>query len=208
MRYAMLLHPCFQPFPVCTGGDMRRGLRLGRSGGWAGAAVVVILLAIVTAVSGSSYLIASEDARRPPLDEQLTALSLPPGVSLADLERAEVAAIVDGDTITAKLEDGRTLPVRYFGIDTPERGDRCFREATDRNEALLGDTVLLLEDERLEDSSNRLLRYIFLEDGTSLDATLVAEGFAEAWRADGYYRDELVALEGQARAAGRGCLWG
>jgi endonuclease YncB( thermonuclease family) len=118
-----------------------------------------------------------------------------------------VAEIVDGDTITAKLEDGRTLPIRYFGIDTPERGERCFREATDRNELLIGDTVLLLEDERLEDSNGRLLRYIFLEDGTSVDATLVAEGFAYAWTSDGYYRDQIVALEAQAKAAGRGCLW-
>jgi endonuclease YncB( thermonuclease family) len=169
--------------------------------------VVLILLAVVTAVSGTPYFIASEDARRPPLEEQRTQLALPPGVSLESLERAEVESIVDGDTITARLEDGRTLPVRYFGIDTPERGDRCFREATDRNELLLGDTVLLLEDERLEDSNGRLLRYIFLEDGTSLDATLVAEGFARAWTRDGRYRDEIVALEEQARTAGRGCLW-
>jgi endonuclease YncB( thermonuclease family) len=168
---------------------------------------VLLLIAVVTLVSGAPYFIASEDAQRPPLDEQVTKLALPPGVSMDDLERAEVAEIVDGDTITAKLEDGRTLPVRYFGIDTPERGERCFREATDRNEMLIGETVLLLTDQRLEDSNGRLLRYIFLEDGTSVDATLVAEGFAYAWTADGYYRDQIVALEAQARAAGRGCLW-
>jgi endonuclease YncB( thermonuclease family) len=176
---------------------------------WAGAALVLVLVTIVTLAAGIPYLIASEDAQRPPLDPQLTRLDLPPGVALSDLERADVAAIVDGDTITAKLEDGRTLPVRYFGIDTPERGDRCFREATDRNEALIGigETVLLLPDQRLEDSNGRLLRYVFLEDGTSVDATLVAEGFAEAWREDGFYRDQIVALEEQAREAGRGCLW-
>ena len=184
---------------------MRR--RLGRSGAWAGAAVVLFLVGIVFVVAGTPYFIAGDAAKRPPLDQQITTLTLPPGVTLAGLERAEVAEIVDGDTITAKLEDGTTLPIRYFGIDTPERGDRCFREATDRNELLLGDTVLLLRDQRLEDNNGRLLRYIFLEDGTSVDATLVAEGFAEAWRADGYYRDQIVALEEQARAAGRGCLW-
>ena len=191
-------------WPV-LGRRLRR--RFGRSGAWAGAVVVLLLVGVVTLVSGTPYWIASDDAQRPPLDEQITALALPPGVTLAGLERAEVAAIVDGDTITAKLEDGRTLPIRYFGIDTPERGDRCFREATDRNEMLIGDTVLLLTDERLEDSFGRLLRYIFLENGTSVDATLVAEGFALAWTADGYYRDQIVALEAQARAAGRGCLW-
>ena len=181
----------------------------GRSGSWAGVAIVLLLVGIVTLVTGVPYLIASEDARRPPLEEHLTELELPPGVSMGDLERGEVDLFVDGDTITVKLEDGRTLLVRYYGIDTPERGQRCFREALDRNEMLLehGDTVLLLTDARLEDENQRLLRYIFLEDGTSVDATLVAEGFAEAWRADGFYRDHLVALEEQARAAARGCLW-
>jgi micrococcal nuclease len=182
--------------------------RFGGPGAWAGAIVVLLLVGVVTLVSGAPYWIASDDAQRPPLEEHLTGLQLPPGVALGDLERAEVEEIVDGDTITAKLEDGRTLLVRYFGIDTPERGERCFREATDRNEMLVaGETVLLLTDERLEDRNGRLLRYIFLEDGTSVDATLVAEGFAEAWRADGYYRDHIVALEEEARAAGRGCLW-
>lgn len=190
------------------GRQVRR--RFGRSGAWAGAALVLILVGVVTLVSGLPYLVASEDAKRPPLEEHLIRLELPPGTSLDDLERAEVAEIVDGDTITAELEDGRTLLVRYYGIDTPERGDRCFREATDRNQMLVeaGDMVLLLTDARLEDENQRLLRYIFLEDGTSVDATLVAEGFGEAWRSDGYYRDQLVALEEQARQAGRGCLWG
>jgi endonuclease YncB( thermonuclease family) len=187
-----------------------RGLRrrFGGPGAWAGAVVVLLLVGVVTLVSGAPYWIASDDAQRPPLEERLTQVEFPTGTTLDDLETARVAEIVDGDTITARLEDGRTLLVRYFGIDTPERGERCFREATDRNEMLVaGKTVLLLTDERLEDTNGRLLRYIFLEDGTSVDATLVAEGFAEAWRADGYYRDQIVALEDEARSAGRGCLW-
>ncbi len=68
------------------------------------------------------------------------------------------------------------------------------------------DVIYLLKDERLEEGTH-LLRYVFLEDGTSLDATLVAEGFATAQRTDGYYKDQLIALEDEARAAGRGCLW-
>lgn len=186
---------------------MFRG-RIGRSGAWAGAAIVLLLVGVVTLVAGAPYFIASDDARRPPLDEQVISLELPPGISLDNLEHAVLDQIVDGDTVTARLEDGRTLPVRYYGIDAPERGERCFREAVDRNEILLEKDLRLLTDARLEDDNLRLLRYVFLEDGTSLDATLVAEGFAEAWRADGYYRDELVALEQEAREAGRGCLWG
>ena len=50
-------------------------------------------------------------------------------------------------------------------------------------------------------------RYVFLPDGTSIDATLVAEGFGQAWTTDGQYRDQIVALQAEAQAAGRGCLW-
>jgi endonuclease YncB( thermonuclease family) len=67
--------------------------------------------------------------------------------------------------------------------------------------------VLLLPDARTQDDNGRLLRYVFLEDGTSLDATLVAEGFGWAWTQDGRYRDQIVALEDAAENAGRGCLW-
>ena len=110
---------------------MFRG-RIGRSGAWAGAAIVLLLVGVVTLVAGAPYFIASDDARRPPLDEQVISLELPPGISLDDLEHAVLDQIVDGDTVTARLEDGRTLPVRYYGIDAPERGERCFREAVDR----------------------------------------------------------------------------
>jgi micrococcal nuclease len=169
--------------------------------------VVLALLVIVTMAAGLPYLIASDDARRPPLDAQPTKLALPPGFTLESLQWAEVEEIIDGDTIDVRI-DGRELRLRYFGVDAPERGERCYREAVDRNEQLLGGTVLLLADVRTQDEGGRLLRYVFLEDGTSVDATLVAEGFGTAWRQDGRYRDEIVRLENEARANGRGCLWG
>jgi endonuclease YncB( thermonuclease family) len=168
--------------------------------------VVLALLAIVSAAAGVPYLIASEDARRPPLEEHPTTLGLPQGYTLDSLQEVEVEEVIDGDTIDV-LIDGLVTRVRYFGIDTPERGRACYREATDRNESLVGDMVLLLPDARTEDDFGRLLRYVFLPDGTSVDATLVAEGFAEAWTRDGRYRDEIVALEEEARKEGRGCLW-
>lgn len=169
--------------------------------------VVIALLAIVSGAAGLPYLIASNDAQRPPLDPRLTTLPLPQGYTLESLQTAEVEEVIDGDTIDVRI-DGIETRIRYFGVDTPERGRACYREATDRNESLLGETVLLLADARTEDDFGRLLRYVFLPDGTSVDATLVAEGFGEAWTRDGRYREEIVALEAEARAAGRGCLWG
>jgi micrococcal nuclease len=144
------------------------------------------------------------------------AVSLPdlqPPPSADELQRAEVVKVIDGDTIRVRipsLRSGQAGPVervRYYGVDTPERGDRCFEEATARNEALVGDRVLLLPDARERDDFDRLLRYVFTEDGESLEARLIAEGLGVAWRQDGAYRDELVALEEEVRALGVGCLW-
>lgn len=146
---------------------------------------------------------AGEEEPTPTLAVALPDLDVDP----ARLQRAEVDRIIDGDTIDVRLDGGGDERIRYFGVDTPERGDRCFDEAASRNGALAGDVVLLLPDVRERDSFDRLLRYVFSEEGESIGARLIAEGLGEAWRADGAYRDELVALEGEARDASAGCLW-
>jgi endonuclease YncB( thermonuclease family) len=136
---------------------------------------------------------------------------LPPGVFKyphpESLPAAVVMEVIDGDTIEVQLE-GKRETVRYYGIDTPERQEPCYEEAKKRNEELADRHVLLLADARDRDSGGRLLRYIFTLDGYSIDAALVAEGFAHAWTYDGSYRDALMALEEQAQREGRGCLWG
>jgi endonuclease YncB( thermonuclease family) len=172
-----------------------------------GTFLALFVLTIVTGVVAIPYLIAASDARRPPADQVLTKLDLPAGVSIESLQVATVEDVIDGDTADV-LIDGRMYRVRYYGVDTPERGQRCFREATDRNQQLveLGEEIYLLKDAREFDDFNRLLRYVFLGDGTSVDATLVAEGYGEAWRRDGRYRDQIVALEEEAAVANRGCL--
>lgn len=114
--------------------------------------------------------------------------------------------VIDGDTFEA-LAGGTTLVVRIFGVDTRERGERCADEATARLDALVEDRVLLMADERLEDPGGRQLRYVFTPDGRSIDAALIAEGLAEAWRSDGALRDQLVSIEKTARSKSIGCLW-
>ena len=117
-----------------------------------------------------------------------------------------VEHIVDGDTLDVRAA-GVTLRVRVFGIDTPERGESCYTDATKRLEALAGREVRLIPDKRLQDRNGRELRYVLAPDGRSLDATLVDEGYAKAWRDDGALRDPLVQIEMSASAAKRGCLW-
>ena len=118
-----------------------------------------------------------------------------------------VDRIIDGDTLDV-LSALTGFRVRLFGIDAPEAGAPCAEEATQRLEVLADGSVRLLPDERLEDGNGRQLRYVFTADGRSIDAMLVAEGLAEAWRQDGHFRDDLVALEEAAQDARTGCLWG
>ena len=122
------------------------------------------------------------------------------------LEQATVENVIDGDTIDV-LIDGELQRVRYYGIDAPEEGDNCYEEATERNRELVGTTVRLEPDARNEDKYGRLLRYVFTNDGTSVDAALVSEGLAKAWREDGRYLARLTTLEIYAHEHGIGCLW-
>ena len=118
----------------------------------------------------------------------------------------EVVEIIDGDTLDVRSAQTE-LRVRLFGVDTPERGEACFQEATDRLEELAGATVQLLPDQRLTDSFGRELRYVYSTDGTLIDEQLVTEGLGLAWTEDGQFRERIIAAEADARSANRGCLW-
>ena len=184
---------------------MVRSLRR-RSTRWLFAAIITLTIGVLLGVIGGRL---GDDESNPPPTPTLT-IALPylrPLPDEASFQRADVLRVIDGDTIDVRL-DGVEERVRYYGIDTPERGERCFTEATERNESLVGDTVLLLPDARERDTFDRLLRYVFTEDGVSVAARLIAEGLSTAWPEDGAYRDELVAYEREVRALGVGCLWG
>lgn len=199
---------------------LRRRSTLWLLGGLVLLAVAAILGAISRNGAGPQAVIdptptllpAQEGSPAPPTP--VSTITLPAATDVSSLLQvdpslltpARVLHVVDGDTIDVEL-NGEEERVRYYGIDTQERGDRCFDEATDRNTELIGANVLLLDDARNRDRSGRLLRYVFDASGRSVDARLVAEGLAYAWRDDGAYRNDLIALEEQAQAAGAGCLW-
>ncbi len=48
-----------------------------------------------------------------------------------------VLRVIDGDTFTTTGNQS----VRLFGVDTPERGEKCYIEATARLRELAGDDV-------------------------------------------------------------------
>ena len=112
--------------------------------------------------------------------------------------------VIDGDTIV--MADGAR--VRYIGMDTPERGEPFFDEATEYNRRLVeGRRVQLVEDESETDRFGRLLRYV-LADDILVNAELVREGLAEAkrYKPDVKFADCFDALMQEARDERRG-LW-
>ena len=93
---------------------------------------------------------------------------------------AQVIKVVDGDTISVDI-GGVTYSVRYIGIDCPETGNWMAAEATQANFDLVGGKIVYLEKDVSEtDRYDRLLRYVFLADGTFVNAKLVRLGYARS----------------------------
>jgi endonuclease YncB( thermonuclease family) len=123
-------------------------------------------------------------------------------------ERAQVTYVFDGDTIEVEL-DGRTYRLRYIGVDSPEREEPFYQESLEFNRDLVEDeTVILARDVSETDQYGRLLRYVYLEDGTFVNGELMANGLARlvTFPPDVAQTEYLRGLQDDARAAGRG-LW-
>lgn len=128
----------------------------------------------------------------------------------------KVLDTIDGDTIKV-LIDGEVETVRLLGVDTPEtkdprRGVQCYGKLASNytKTLLMGQAVRLTSDpmEQNRDAFGRLLRYVYLENGTSINEKLVKDGYAFAYEKFPTSRTEkLKLLEKMARERGLG-LWG
>jgi micrococcal nuclease len=75
------------------------------------------------------------------------------------------------------MVDGQNYPLRYICIETPEQNEPYAEEATAANRNLVGgQTVYLEKDVSETDQYDRLLRYVYLPDGTFVNAELVRQG--------------------------------
>ncbi|MDD5128799.1 MAG: thermonuclease family protein [Candidatus Omnitrophica bacterium] len=141
-----------------------------------------------------------------------------------DYDNILVARVVDGDTL--KLESGEY--VRLLGIDTPEMHEsaKLHRDARRSGESIEaiqkagrksyeftrqlaeGKRVRLEFDAEKYDKYNRILAYVFLADGTFLNARIVEEGYASIthYKLNVRYADLFLKLYQQARENKRG-LW-
>ena len=117
---------------------------------------------------------------------------------------------VDGDTISVSM-NGQKQEIRFIGIDTPETHKpntpvQCYGPAaaayTQNRIKAAGDKVRLVSDSLSTDRDryDRLLRYVYLPDGTDLNQQLVANGYAFYYpyfpfsKADQFSADEQTAI--------------
>jgi len=122
-------------------------------------------------------------------------------ICCSDCMEIYVDRVIDGDTFQSA-----NARIRLFGVDTPESGEPCFAEATERLKELAGNTVRVEFGPRQEDRYGRILFYVYTDEVESIDEMLVREGLALAWTRDGQHREVLVAAEEGAKRDGRGCL--
>ena len=137
-----------------------------------------------------------------------------------------IEKVIDGDTF--RMSDGEK--VRLIGIDTPEKYDsdkldrqsveskrdketikRLGEAASEYVRALAeGKKVRLEKDKSNQDRDRygRLLRYVYFEDGTLLNAKIISDGYANVYNSSSVSKlEEFKKLEKDARENKRG-LWG
>lgn len=154
------------------------------------------LAVVIGAIAFVVWWLSQEE--EPLLDSQTT-------LQCQDCEPFTVSRIIDGDTIDV---NGGQTRIRIYGADTPERGEKCFTEATDAMRQMAGSTVRVESGPRPSDPNGRDLYYLYTESGDSIDEALIRNGLAEAWTRDGQHKDLLVSLQLQAAGSDTGCLWG
>jgi micrococcal nuclease len=147
------------------------------------------------------------------------------GATLAADYRVTVTAVIDGDTVRIRYQNGTRDTVRLLGVDTPETqaenspdefegvpdtaaGRDCLREAgtaatrfaTNR---LLGETVSLRFDPQSDRRGyyDRLLAYV-VHDGQNLNYQLVARGYARVYDSEFTEADRFYTAESRAQENG------
>jgi len=121
--------------------------------------------------------------------------------------------VIDGDTIVVKIAD-KEERVRLIGVDTPETVhpnkpvEYFGKEASEFTKSMVeGKNVKLEHDWQKRDKYKRLLAYVYLEDGTFLNAEIIKQGYGFAYiRFPFKYLDEFRKYEREARESNKG-LW-
>lgn len=155
-----------------------------------------------------------------PNDEKLpsvTIRAIPSASPSAISKLYTVTKVIDGDTIQVRI-DSKNETIRLIGIDTPEIVDprkpvQCFAaEASNKAKATLTGKNVSLESDPTQgerDKYNRLLRFVFMDNGQSFNKMMISEGYAHeyTYQSNPYkYQLEFIQAEKEARETKHG-LW-
>lgn len=125
-----------------------------------------------------------------------------------------VIKVVDGDTLNIDM-DGKSQTIRLIGLNTPETVDprkpvECFgKEASKKASELLSDKKVSIEKDPSQgdyDKYQRLLAYVFLEDGTNFNKWMIESGYGYEYTYDlpYKYQSEFKLAQEQAKSQKKG----
>ncbi len=127
-----------------------------------------------------------------------------------------VAHFVDGDTIAVTM-NGHVEKVRFIGVDTPETHKpntpvQCYGPAAAAfTQATIGQNQVRLVSDSLStdrDRYDRLLRYVYLPDGTLVNEKLIQNGYGFYYPYFPFTKSEQFASDEAAAMATHKGLWG
>lgn len=137
--------------------------------------LISALIALIVIFAGN-YFIES------PQIDSITTGSVDPGFY-------RVVEVSDGDTIVVDMNSTEER-IRMIGVDTPETSHpskpvQCFaKAATGFTKNLVGNQAVRLESDPTNsnrDRYSRLLRYVYLKDGTLVNAEIIRNGYGFAY---------------------------
>ncbi|MBX4197323.1 thermonuclease family protein [Candidatus Saccharibacteria bacterium] len=124
---------------------------------------------------------------------------------------------VDGDTIDVNM-NGSVETIRFIGVDTPETHKpntpvQCYGpEAAAHTKALISKfgKVRLQADplDTNRDRYGRLLRYVYLPDGTLIDEQIIQQGYGFAYLNFPFSKKDQFAADQQIAQTAKIGLWG
>jgi micrococcal nuclease len=131
-------------------------------------------------------------------------------------EYLAVTKVIDGDTFWANNDTKDVVKVRLIGVDAPE-SNNVFKKKIGYygkeakaylTKMLSGKNVKLVCDVDSLDQYGRTLAYVYLEDGTFVNADLMRNGYAMLMTIppNVKFADEFLKLQKEARENNRG-LW-
>lgn len=180
---------------MCNSGDFT-GRYTGISKVWIILGAVALIFAIFNIVIGFQDL---PDIEPGVESEQPIVQSVPEGA--ADITHAKTVRIIDGDTAEFQLLNGDIVTVRFYGINTPERGKSLYTEATESLAAMIEGKYVLLEGLG-QDRYGRLIAKVYVDTSANQVASGMAKWYEHYAPEDTLLRD----LEDSAKTSRLG-IW-